>query len=330
MKNVLVTGAAGFIGRTIVRTLAEQGYTVRALDSFRFSNRGQVVTHPNVTWHDGDTRDWNLVRKLVEGQDAVIHLAAPSSFLMHEENDLEACSFTLMGFKTVMEAVRKAGIKKVVWASTSAVYEGHDVPYHEDMVLAPPDSKAGCKHFCEMEAQRYTDRFGITCIGMRPFSVYGEGEDTKRGYANVISLFTWAMLHGEQPVLWGDGNQTRDYIYVTDAANAFIRALELDIPTQLLNVGTGIEVTFNDVVTRIGRQLGMEVEPIYVPVPIRIYAHRLLADMSRAESVLGIKPTVTVDEGIARVIAYARSLPDFGSLAGDQHYWKGLPAASLI
>ena len=121
--------------------------------------------------------------KAVVGKDAVIHLAAPSSFLMHEEDDLEACNFTMMGFKTVMEAMRACGVRRIAWASTSAVYEGNSVPYYEEMTLEPPDSKAGCKHWCEMEARRYADRYGFVSVALRPFSVYGVGEHTKGGYA---------------------------------------------------------------------------------------------------------------------------------------------------
>jgi nucleoside-diphosphate-sugar epimerase len=326
--KLLVTGGAGFIGRSLVRLLAERGDTVVVLDSYRFSQQSQVKKHPNITWVQGDTREKEHVFALVKGCDAVMHLAAPSSFLMHVEDDLEACSFTMMGFKTVMEAVRNAGIKKVVWASTSAVYEGHDVPYTEDMVLAPPDSKAGCKVWCEQEAQRYSDRFDITCIGMRPYSVYGKGEHTKRGYANVISLFAWAMMNGRQPVLWGDGSQTRDYIYVEDAARAFIAALDADIPTQCLNVGTGIETTFNEVVTMIGEELGIEPKPTFVPIPIKIYALRLWADMTRVKSVLNFEPRITVREGVRRVIEYAKTLPLQTELAEDQMYFKSLPGAT--
>jgi UDP-glucose 4-epimerase len=328
--QLLVTGGAGFIGRTLVRKLVDAGHRVDALDNFSFSQSHQTFEHPNLKWHDGDTRNFSLVKQLVDGKDAVMHLAAPSSFLMHEEDDLGACSFTLMGYKTVMEAVRRCGVRKVVWASTSAVYEGNPVPYDEGMALRPPDSKAGCKHWCELEARRYSERYGITSIGMRPFSVYGRGEDSKRGYANVISLFAWAMMHGERPEVWGDGKQTRDYIYVTDAADAFIRALEADIPTQQLNVGTGIETTFNDVIRMIAEELGIEANPTYVPVPIRIYAERLWADMTQAQSVLGFRPKVTLREGIRDVINYARSLSDPRALAGHQHYWQGLPEESRV
>lgn len=324
MKDLFLTGGAGFIGRSLVKMLADKGYKLTVLDNYRFSNQSQLFEHKNVNWVSGDTRNWELVSSLVKGKDAVIHLAAPSSFLMHEENDLEACHFTLMGFKTVMEAMRKHGIPKIVWASTSAVYERNDVPYVENMILNPPDSKAGCKLFCEQEARRYSERYGITCIGMRPFSVYGVGEHTKGGYANVVSLFSWAMLNDERPVLWGDGSQTRDYIFVEDAARAFVLALEKDIETQELNVGYGVEHTFNQVVDIINQELGKNLDPIYVPVPIKIYAHRLWADMAITEKAIGFKPQINLREGIKRVLKFTRELQDSQKLTDMQHYYLNL------
>lgn len=321
--DLLVTGAAGFIGRTLTRILAEAGYKITALDNFRFSNQDQLFDHPSVTWVDGDTRNWQLVCEHAKNKEAIMHLAAPSSFLMHEENDLEACGFTLMGFKTIMEAAKKYKIKKVVWASTSAVYEGNQVPYYEGMHLDPPDSKAGCKLFCEQEARRYSNRFGITCIGLRPFSVYGVGEHTKGGYANVISLFSWAMLNNIKPILWGNGQQTRDYIYVDDAARAFLMALEADIPTQELNLGTGLEHTFNEVVDVIGKAINVKPDPIYVPVPIAIYAERLLADTTRMKTILGFETKISIEEGIQQVIEYSKQL-DYKDLANMQRYYEKL------
>jgi len=325
MGKVLVTGGAGFIGRSLVRMLADKGYQVTSLDKSRATNQKKPFEHENVEWIAGDTRDWDLVSSVVQGKDAVIHLAASSSFLMHEENDLEACNYTLLGFKTVMEAIRKYGIPKIVWASTSAVYERNPVPYHEKMPLNPPDSKAGCKIFCEQEAHRYSERYGIKCIGMRPFSVYGVGEHSKRGYANVVSLFSWAMLDNRRPVLWGDGSQTRDYIFVEDAAQAFVLALEKDLETQELNVGYGEETTFNEVVNIINQELQTDLEPIYVPVPIKIYAERLWADMTTAKKVLGFEPKISIREGIKRVINFSRSLPNSLELSEMQHYYLTLP-----
>lgn len=312
-ETVLVTGAAGFIGRSVVKILLERGYRVLGLDNFSFSNEDQVLRDPRITWYTGDTRDFGLMRGLVNRADHVIHLAAPSSFIMHEEDDLSACNFTMMGFKTLMEAVRAEKKKKVVWASTSAVYEewgkAPRVPFHEDLPLDPPDSKAGCKHWCEQEAWRYHNRYGINFVAFRPFSVYGVGEHTKLGYANVTSLFTWAMMGGNHPVVWGDGMQTRDFIFVEDVARAFVDAMEKDVPSVALNLGFGKEHTFNDVIDIASKQLGFDAKPTYVDVPIQIYAQRLWADTTLIEKVLGFKPHVTLEEGIERIIRATNELP---------------------
>ena len=331
MKKVLVTGGAGFIGRSVVNLL-QDNYKVTILDNFSFSNEDQLGDHTNVAKVKGDTRDWPLVCSLVEATDYIIHLAAPSSFLMHEENDLQACDFTMMGFKTIMEAMRKYKKPKIVWASTSAVYEEWNkeprVPFKEDMELSPPDSKAGCKHWCELEAERYSRRYGINSIAFRPYSVYGEGEHTKKGYANVTSLFTWALMGGNNPVVWGDGKQTRDFIYVTDVAKAFVLAMESDINTDVFNLGFGIEHTFNDVINIASKQLNTAANPIFVDVPIQIYAHRLWADTNKIESVLKFKPEISLESGIQKIIQATNNLPksliDDLKLFDQQMYFEGL------
>lgn len=313
--RVLVTGGAGFIGRSLVEQLANDGYLVTALDSYHFSNQSQLFNHPAVDWLEGDTRDKELVLGLVDAADHIIHLAAPSSFIMHEEDDLQACTFTLIGFKTIMEAMRRCGKRKIVWASTSAVYELWNqpprVPFHEGLSIDPPDSKAGCKSWCEQEAKRYATRFGFTSIAFRPFSVYGKGEHTKGGYANVTSLFVWAMMAGYDPIIWGDGSQTRDFIYVDDAARAFKMAMENDTLTGHipLNLGFGVDHSFLDVVRMIGEELGVEPVPQFVEIPIQIYAHLLLSDNTKLERTLGFKPEIDLRSGIRRIIEATRALP---------------------
>ncbi len=333
METVLVTGAAGFIGRSVVRRLVEHGYAVVGLDNFSFSNETQIPQHRRIEWVNGDTRNSTLMGNLVARVDHVIHLAAPSSFIMHEEDDLAACNFTMMGFKTVMEAVRRRGnMKKIVWASTSAVYEEWAkeprVPFHEGLAINPPDSKAGCKWWCEQEAARYSNRYGITSVAFRPFSVYGVGEHTKLGYANVTSLFSWALMGGHELVLWGDGTQTRDFIFVEDAARAFVDAMEKSLPTCVLNLGFGKEHTFNQVVEIAASQLKVEPRVRYVEVPIQIYAYRLWADMTLCEKMLGFKPRVTLEDGIAHIIDATEGLDPAVraqlQLDVQQHYFEKL------
>lgn len=335
--KVLVTGGAGFIGRSLVEQLAGDGYEVVVLDNYHFSNQSQLFQHELVEWIDGDTRDYELVSELVDSAEYIIHLAAPSSFIMHEENDLQACHFTIMGFKTVMEAMRKCGKRKIVWASTSAVYElwnqSPRVPFHEGLLIDPPDSKAGCKWWCEQEAERYATRFGFTSIAFRPFSVYGKGEHTKGGYANITSLFVWAMMAGYNPIIWGDGSQTRDFIYVDDAARAFKLAMEDENFSghTALNLGFGKDHSFLDVVRIIGEELGIVPNPQFVDIPIQIYAHLLLSDNTKLERELGFKPTIDLRSGIRRIIEATKALPvetrDQLKLDLQQHYFENLRPA---
>jgi len=342
--RLLITGGAGFIGRSTVRLAVKKGYHVTVLDNFVFANRAQARrafgNSPSVELVDGDTRNFDLMKKLVSRSDHVIHLAAASSFIMHVENDLEVSNYTMMGFKTIWEAMRLDGrIKKGVWASTSAVYEERPedeprVPFHEGLSIHPPDSKAGCKWWCEQEAQRYSDNFGITSVAFRPFSVYGVGEHTKKGYANVTSLFTWAMMKGHQPTVWAPGTQTRDFIFVEDAARAFLMAVENDkLPTTALNLGYGIEHSFLDVIEIIGQELGVKPEPVFKGVPIDIYARRLWADMTKTKELLGFTPEVDLREGIRRIIKTAEKLSpktwEEFELENAQHYCDKLDKPAL-
>lgn len=328
--NVLVTGGAGFIGRNMIAQMVQDGYTITALDNYKIGGKEFLADDikDQVNWVEGDSRDYPLVAELSKGKDGIIHLAAPSSFLMYEEDPTDGASVTTQGFLNILEAVRRNDVGKLVYASTSAVYEGNPVPYTEEMTLVPPDLKALSKKWNEEAAQQYADRYGITAIGLRPFSVYGHDEFSKGGYANVISLFVWAALSGATPVVWGDGQQTRDFIYVTDAARAFQLALEQDLKTQEFNVGTGLETTFNRTLHLIGAELGVELTPRYVPTPIAIYAERLWADTRKAENLLGFHPSVTVEEGVRRVIASAREYSDrWPKLGTQQMYFETLPSA---
>ncbi len=326
MTEVLVTGSSGLIGRAVVNNLLERGnYSVLATD-LKKTQVFSEIDDPNFSFVEGDLRDYQIVDGLMSKVSSVIHLAAPSSFLMYKENPLESTINTIQSFLNILEAMKKYGVKKVIHASTSAVYEGNPLPYQEDMQINPPDLKALSKKMNEEMALLYSRSDGIISIAMRPFSVYGEGEDVKGGYANVTSLFAWAMVSGKRPVVWGDGNQTRDLIHAEDVAEIFALALEKDIQSQPLNVGAGVETSFNRIIEIINNYLGTKLEPIYVPVPIDIYAQRLLSDNSVLDKIIGYKPQISAEEGIKRIVDYAKNVlkkkPD---LDAKQMYYETLP-----
>lgn len=302
--RVLVTGGGGFIGRRLVDYLLQRGYTVTVLDRAR----DDEAARRSVEWVEGDTQDWQRVASAVAGKEYIVHLAAGSNFLMYEQAPLPQTTGAIAGFQNILEAAKRYQVRKIIYASTSAVYEGNPVPYSEGMPLHPPDLKAFAKKVNEEMAHLYSQRFGIAAIGLRPFSVYGPGEVSKGPYANIVSLFTWAMLSGRRPIVWGNGRQTRDFIYVDDAVEAILLALTSNLVTQEINVGTGIETSFNEIIQLLNEQLALNLEPVYMPVPIDVYAKRLLGDTSLASRVLGFKAHVGVREGVRRVVEAAQSL----------------------
>jgi UDP-glucose 4-epimerase len=312
VTRVLVTGGRGFIGRAVVRSLLREGLDVtvfdRRPDPEPGSNGNGLRSDARVI--AGDTMDFAGLLPAARGQDAIVHLAAGSSFLMYEEDTLPCTSATITGFQHVLEAAARQDVGRVVYASTSAVYEGNPLPYEEEMPLSPPDLKAFAKQVNEGMARLYHERYETSLIALRPFSVYGPGERTKGPYANVISLFSWAMSQGRNPLVWGDGTQTRDFVFVEDVAEAIRLALNSEHRLGTFNVGTGVETSFNEIVSMINGFLTTSLEPEYVPVPISIYAERLGADPTRARKELGFESSVAVLSGVMRVIESISELPE--------------------
>lgn len=306
--QVLITGGAGFIGRRSAEVLTNFGFDVTILD-INIEKRKAILEKlgDRVKYIEGDVKNKELVFSSIKNKDVVIHLAAGSSFLMYEQSPVYETVNVIHGFLNVLEAVKHYNIKKLIYTSSSAVYEGNPLPYREDMVLCPPDHKAIAKKINEEFAQQYSKRYGITTIGLRPFSVYGYGETDKGCFANVISLFTWAMLTGHAPVVWGDGNQTRDFIFVDDLVEILYRCAVNDIDSHVINAGTGIETSFNTVISIINDYLCLNLEPIFIPIPVDIYAKRLLADTSLQEK-MGLRTKIYVTEGILKVIESAKSM----------------------
>lgn len=321
--TILVTGGAGFIGRNLVRRLLSDGHTVRVLDAFTMGSYDHFIhDFRGIDLVRTDIRNFPRVRHAMRGVDLVYHLASPSSFLMYEQSPIRSAMITVQGFLHVLESMKAMGVGRLVYTSTSAVYEGNALPYTESMRLSPPDLKAQTKKFNEELAHEYSHRYGLATIGLRPFSVYGPGEETKRGYANVISLFAWTMLKGNRPVVWDDGSQTRDFVYIDDVVEALIRAKDTSVSCDVCNVGTGKETSFNRVIKLINVYLRTHLHPIYTPIPLGIYARRLLADTTRQERVLGWRPRVSVEEGVARTIRAAKNaLSSHRRLASYQTYY---------
>ncbi len=297
--RVLVTGGAGFIGSNLVEDLLASGMDVVVLDNFSTGSRENLV---------------GLSRKLevVEGScldlpnldlnpDGIYHLGVPSSSPMYKR-DPRLVGEAINGMIAVLELAKKTG-SRVVYASTSSLYSGQTPPHREDMEVLVTDYYTEARFAMERMAELYRKLFGVRAVGMRFFSVYGPHEAAKRQYANIVTQFLWEMTAGRAPVIYGDGSQTRDFVYVKDVVSALRLAMASDC-TGALNVGTGKSYSFNAVAEILAGEMGHDIRAEHVDNPIKNYVQDTLADTKKAEEVLGFRARYTLEEGIREIIDY--------------------------
>lgn len=252
MKHVLITGGAGFIGSHTADTLLAQGFAVRVLDNFSNGkhanlNAGALATN-QLTLVEGDVRDMASVDAAVTGIDAVLHLAAQVSVPRSVADPVESSTHNNAGFLNVLDAVRRHKIARMVYASSAAVYGMPEALPLTEASAAKPQSPYGLEKFInDQYAALYRELYGVSSVGMRYFNVYGPRQDPQSPYAGVISKFAEGLETGRGLRVFGDGSQTRDFIYVGDVARANALALQADV-TGVLNVGTGTSVTLLELI----------------------------------------------------------------------------------
>ncbi|HXY08605.1 MAG TPA: NAD-dependent epimerase/dehydratase family protein [Terriglobales bacterium] len=308
-KRILITGVAGFVGSNLARYLLDSGYDVVGIDNMSSGTPNNVDSR--VRCHEIDIRDAEI-EPLFDKADSVFHLAAKTSLTDCLAKPLEAADVNVLGSLNVLEAARKAGVSKVVYADTSAEYEGiQDFPTPEDKVR-PIGVYAASKHggaaFCESYRELYQMKITI----VRYFNVYGPAQDWRRVVPPVMSAFIIRMLQGERPIIYGNGEKRRDFIYIDDV-NALHRLILEDSRStggKVFNVGTGTNYSVNEIYEAIESLLKTGLEPIYKP-DLPGEAQVTLADISSAQE-LGWSPRVDLREGLRRSIQYIqeRVLPN--------------------
>ena len=302
MSSVLVTGGCGFIGSNLANRLAEGGNRVIALDDLSLG----VVSNldEGIEFVKGSVLDSQLVQDLVSRVDFIFHQAAKSSSPMFRDDPRQGINVNIMGFMNVMEAVRKANNNciKVVYASSSSIYNGLPSPFNENQTITPKTFYESSFYGREMMARSYWLEYGIKSVGLRYFSVYGKNEKHKMNFANNISQFLWDMKMNVSPVIYGNGLQTRDFTNVSDVVNANILASIGHIDFGVYNVGTGKSHSFNDVIAILNKELGKNIKPRYIENPIKNYVGETLADITFAKRDLGFVAEVSVEEGIKNLV----------------------------
>jgi UDP-glucose 4-epimerase len=294
----LVTGAFGFIGSNLVERLVKEGHEVTALDNSHTGSEANLDSvKGSVRLVRGSAGD---VRQMKEKFDGVFHQGVYSSSPMYKENP-HLVAAAIDDMLSVLEYA-KAHNARVVWASTSSVYNGQKPPHREDMSVKITDFYTEARYAMERVAELYHSLYGVQVVGLRYFSVYGPHERSKGRYANLISQFLWAMQKGEDPIVYGDGTQTRDFTYVDDIVEANVLAMRSQVKFGVYNAGTGRSVTINEMIRILNDKMGKDLKPKYVVNSIKNYVQQTLADTSKAERDLGFRAKVSLEEGIGRLV----------------------------
>ncbi|WP_058996423.1 NAD-dependent epimerase/dehydratase family protein [Haloarcula sp. CBA1127] len=299
-QRVLVTGGGGFIGANLANKLAENNDVV-ALDD------GYLGTPENVSEDVEYVEQSVLDDDLPTDVDVVFHLAALSSYAMHEDNPTHGARVNVEGFVNTVEQARDDGCDTVVYASTSSIYGSRTEPSPEDMDVTVNTGYEASKMARETYAEYFQNHYDLTLAGMRFFSVYqgyGGAEEHKGEYANVIAQFADDLASGDAPKLYGDGEQTRDFTHVDDIVRGLVLAAEHEL-NDVYNLGTGEAYDFNTVVEMLNDELGTDIEPEYVenPIPEDVYVHDTCADFSKMHEATGWEPEISFEEGIELVCA---------------------------
>jgi nucleoside-diphosphate-sugar epimerase len=311
--RVLITGGAGFIGSTIADQLAPLGVgEIVALDNFargRRANLAAAIAQGRVALIEGDIRDAGLVARTMAGIDVVFHQAAMRITECATEPRL-ALEVMVDGTFNVLEAARKAGVRKVIAASSASVYGFADAfPTRENHHPYGNRTLYGAaKTFNEGLLRSFHEMYGLDYVALRYFNVYGPRMDAHGAYVEVLVRWMQRIAAGQPPVILGDGTQTMDFIYVDDVARANILAAQSDVTDDVFNVASGMETSLNALARALLVAMASPLAPEYGPVRAVNPVPRRLADTGKAHTRLGFTARVGLEEGLARLVAWWRRM----------------------
>ncbi|MEM4099014.1 MAG: NAD-dependent epimerase/dehydratase family protein, partial [Candidatus Micrarchaeaceae archaeon] len=302
-KRIIVTGGAGFIGSNLVDKLSKDNkvYVIDNMHTGSEENLAEAMKTGNVQLIKDDAK--NIGKQGIDA-DMVFHLGIYSSSPMYKDNP-HLVAEVVDGMISVLEYARK-GRLPLVFASTSSIYNGIKPPHKEDIIPGVTDYYTEARISAERLAELYARLYDVNVSAMRFFSVYGRHEKAKGKYANLVSQFLWSMKKGEQPVIYGNGKQRRDFIFADDVVDALIAAMEHAKGFNIYNVGTGKNYSLNELVEKLNAELGTDIKPKYVETPMSNYVMETLAYTGKAKEMLGFEAKVSLDKGIKILNEYYR------------------------
>ena len=306
-RRTTVTGGAGFIGSNLARLLLDRGYRVTVIDDLSSGFRENLDALDGVELIEASILDPEAVRQAVEGAAAVFHLAASVGNRRSIEHPIRDSRINAIGTLTVLEAARAAGGPKLVYSSSASIFgELRQVPVGEDHPVEPESPYGASKLAGEKLALAYGSLYDLDVVALRYFNVYGPNQRFDE-YGNVIPIFVFQMLRGEPITIFGDGEQTRDFIHVADVARANLQAAEARGVSGAFNLGSGERITINRLIEllqdRVPQAGGVRYGP---PRPADV--RHSLADTRKAAAAFGFEPRMGIDRGLSEYVAWARQL----------------------
>jgi UDP-glucose 4-epimerase len=308
MARYLITGIAGFIGSTLAHALVEQGHEVRGIDNLSTGTLDNIADlRGSVEFEQTDLADTAGLKTACDGVDFVLHQAAVASVPKSVKDPVTSHNSNINGTLNLLLAARDAKVKRVVYAASSSAYGDQPTqPKQEDMLPMPLSPYAVQKLTCEYYIQSFYQSYGLEGVCLRYFNIFGPRQAADSPYSGVIAQFTYKMLAGETPTIFGDGLTSRDFNYVDNAVSANLLACKAPSSVaigRVFNVGTGNSVTLNEVYDTLAEHLGFKAKPNYGPERVGDIKHSL-ADISRAKSELGYQPKVQFREGLRRTVEW--------------------------
>src|SRR5258708_7246007 len=308
MASYLVTGGAGFIGSHLVEELARRGHTVRVADSLITGKRRNLEHINGIEFIEGDLADMSVATRAAAGMDYVLHQAAIPSVPRSVNDPVTSHRANVDASVNVLVAARDAGVKRLVYAGSSSAYGNTPtLPKREDMPTNPLSPYALQKLVSEQYCRLFTELYGFETVTIRYFNVFGPRQDPGAPYSGVISLFSTALLESRQPIIYGDGEQTRDFTYVANVVDGVLRACDAPKAAgELINVATGGRISLNDLLRVMSGLVGANVSPVYREARAGDVKDSQ-ADITKAKALLGYAPIVGLEEGLRHTLEWCRS-----------------------
>lgn len=308
MPKVLVTGGAGFIGSNLTEALLQRGHFVRVLDDFSTGKKENLIfdkAHPSLEIVEGDIRDLGTCRKAIKGTEYVFHQAALPSVQRSIEDPETSNAVNGGGTLNILLAARDERVKRVVYASSSSVYgDTPALPKHEEMPSNPLSPYALQKYIGEQYGRLFYQLYGLETISLRYFNIFGPKQDPNSIYSAVIPKFIDALLHGRSPIIFGDGEQSRDFTYIENVVQANLLAMSAEhLHGEAINIACGERISLNQLLNVLKEIIGSKLSPIYEE-PRQGDVRHSLADIRKGKEILNYKPTVGIEIGLKKTVEF--------------------------